>query len=120
MPTLAPPLAPSTTPRWAVYAHALTIHHAPRAVYAHAPLLHPLHPPIYAHARTSPHSIHCAPPGSLCPRSHLTPCTIHRAIYAHAHTMHLHSHPIPPSVHIHTPCTHAPYTVRVRAPAIHT
>ena len=33
------------------------------------------------------------------------------AIYAHARTMHLYSHSIPPSVHIGTPCAHAPCTV---------
>ena len=40
------------------------------------------------------------------------------AIYAHACTTHLRSHPLPPSVHIGTPRTHAPCTICIHAPTI--
>ena len=77
---LCPPLTPSTAP--------------PRLsmpTLAPHPSLHPPHPSghLCPHSHLTPCSIHRASPGHLCPRSHLTPCTIHRtpwAVYAHART----------------------------------
>ena len=52
------------------------------------------------------------------PLACLCPCS-HRRLH-HSCSPHLHSHPMPPSIHIGTPRTHTPCTISIHAPTIHT
>ena len=70
------------------------------------------------HPRTCDRCSFCPSLHPPCPLDHLCPHPHHGL--RHSCPLHLYSLPMPPSVHIGTPHTHTPCTVRVRARTVHT